>query len=272
MNIKINQYIIQYLKGELNVSLGLIDNLIEGKTIKHCCNTEEGSSGSPILSLKTNRIIGINYGGNNKNFGTLIKYAIEEFEKEKQIKKQIKYKNQINLKYKIEEYKKDKKYDIFGEKFVENNINKIDLIINGEKSKLVSKYKLKKGENNIKIIIKNNLTHLEDMFTGCESLIDITELEYLNTNNVNNFEGMFCGCSSLSDIKALENWNVSNGKNFGYMFDGCRSLSDIKALEKWNVSNGNDFSYMFNKCSSLSDIKALENWNVSKDDFEIMLA
>ena len=125
-------YIIQYLKGELNVSYGLIDNLIEGKKINHCCNTEEGSSGSPILSLKTYKIIGIHYGGNNnKNFGTFIKYAIEQFEKEKQIK----YKNEINLKYKIEEYEEDAKYNIFGKKFVEKNYNKIDLIINGEESK-----------------------------------------------------------------------------------------------------------------------------------------
>ena len=82
--IKKSIYIIHYPKGKLSVSYGLTDKLIEGKTINHCCNTEEGSSGSPILSLETYEIIGIHLGGNNKkNFGTFIKYAIECFKREK---------------------------------------------------------------------------------------------------------------------------------------------------------------------------------------------
>ena len=44
---------------------------------------------------------------------------------------------------------------IFGEEFVENNSNNIDLIINGKKNKLIDYYELKKGKNNIKLIIKN---------------------------------------------------------------------------------------------------------------------
>ena len=39
-------YILHYLKGEINVSYGIINDLIEEK-INHYCNTEEGSS-SPI--------------------------------------------------------------------------------------------------------------------------------------------------------------------------------------------------------------------------------
>ena len=35
---------------------------------------------------------------------------------------------------------------IFDDKFVENNKNNIELIINGKYNKLVSKYKLKKGK------------------------------------------------------------------------------------------------------------------------------
>ncbi len=138
--------------------------------------------------------------------------------------KTILYKNEINLKYKkidFSNYFPKNEVNIFGEKFVEKNINNIDLIINGEKSKLVEKYKLKEGENNIKIIIKNKLTDLGYMFCGCETLIDINELEFLNTNDVNNFECMFSGCSSLSDIKALQNWNVSNGNNLEIILKVC---------------------------------------------------
>ena len=164
-------------------------------------------------------------------------------------------------------------FNIFGEKFVENNKNNIDLIINGIKEELVKGYKLKKGENKIEIIIKNKITNLEYMFYNCTKLKNIEELKNLDTKEVNNFEGMFCDCSSLSDIKGLENWNVSNGNNFSYMFFRCSSLSNIKALENWNVSKGNNFSNMFWGCSSLSDIRSLENWNVSNgEDFHKMFS
>jgi len=73
----------------------------------------------------------------------------------------FKYKKSINLIYETDE---DSIGNIFGEKFVMNNKNNIELIINGIKSELISKCKLKKGINNIEIIIKNNLTNLECMF------------------------------------------------------------------------------------------------------------
>ena len=168
---------------------------------------------------------------------------------------------------------KDGKFNIFGEKFIENNKNNIDLIINGTKKGLVKEYKLNKGENKIEIIIKNKITNLEYMFYNCTKLKNIEELKYLDTKEVNSFEGMFCDCSSLSDIKGLKNWNVSNGNNFSYMFFRCSSLSDIKSLENWNISNGNNFSNMFFGCSSLSDIRSLKNWNVSNgEDFHKMFS
>ena len=248
-------YILHYPRGELSISCGVIKEMKDGKIIEHLCSTEEGSSGSPLLSLKTYKVIGIHFGGDiNINYGIFIKYAIDKF-----INNNI-YKNEINIKYKSQ-YKGIE--TIFGEKFVENNENNIELIINEEKSKLISKYALNVGENDITIKIKKKLTNLEYMFDNCNSLYNINDLKYLNTKDITNFGGMFYGCSSLSDIKALQNWNVSNGNNFSSMFGECSSLSDIKALENWNVSNGNNFRYMFYGCSSLSDIKELQNWNVS---------
>ena len=55
-------YIIHYPKDNILVSYGLMKNL-EGKKISHCCNTEYGSSGSPILSLNNFKVIGVHYGG-----------------------------------------------------------------------------------------------------------------------------------------------------------------------------------------------------------------
>ena len=173
----------------------------------------------------------------------------------------FKYKTKIEVIYYIEE---DGINNIFGEKFVENNKNKIELIINGQKNELLQKYKLKKGENNIQIIIKNKINDLEGMFKHCNTLKKIEGLKNLDTEEIKNFSYMFYECSSLSDINGLENWNVSNGINFSYMFYKCSSLKDINGLENWNVSNGINFSYMFYECSLLSNLNGLENWNVSK--------
>ena len=172
----------------------------------------------------------------------------------------FKYKNNINLIYETEE---DKIENIFGETFVENNRNNIGLIINGEKTELISQYKLKKGINNIEIIIKNKLTNLEYMFYKCNKLKNIDELAYLCTEKVNNFSYMFSLCSLLSNIKILENWDVSSGRDFKGMFIKCYSLLNLKGIENWNVSNSINFSCMFRGCKLLKDLYELKNWNVS---------
>ena len=67
---------------------------------------------------------------------------------------------------------------IFGDSFVENNKDNIELIINGEKTELINKYKLRKGENNIILIIKNKIDNLSNMFYKCKSLKNIDGLKY----------------------------------------------------------------------------------------------
>ena len=140
---------------------------------------------------------------------------------------------QIKLKY---ECKWGGYQQIFGELFVKENKENMELIINGEKKDLIDRYKLEEGDNNITLIIKKKITNLSHMFDKCESLKNIEELKYLTIFYCTNFSYMFSGCSSLSDIKSLENWNVSNGNNFSGMFYGCSSLTDIKSLKKWSLS------------------------------------
>ena len=89
-----------------------------------------------------------------------------------------KYKNEINLIYNTEE---EGECQIFGDEFVKKNNNNIELNINGHKSKLISKCKLKKGENNNILIIKNKIKDLRHMFDNCKNLQKIDELKYLNT-------------------------------------------------------------------------------------------
>ena len=128
--------------------------------------------------LKNEELIGIlieeirEIKDDNKNQNTKIKELIREKQdkdnkikilenKYNEIKELIyeiddniigKYKNEINIIYETE---KEGKYNIFGEEFIKKNKNNIELNINGEKSNLIKEYNLKKGNNNIKIIIKN---------------------------------------------------------------------------------------------------------------------
>jgi len=214
---------------------------------------------------------------------------------EKEEKEEKIYKNEINIKYNTEE---EKIYKIFGQRFMEINSNKISLIINGNKSPLVSEYNLKKGINNVTLCINNKLTNLSHMFDCCQTLYDIEELKYLNTEDVTDFSYMFHSTNKIDDIGALENWDTSKSetfksmfafdysitslsplkkwnvlkcKDFSFMFYYLKHLTNIKPLENWNVTDGNNFSYMFSNCEGLSNLKPLENWNVfNGNDFSFM--
>jgi hypothetical protein len=74
-------YILNYLLGKnICVSYGIL-NKINKYDIIHICSTDNGSSGSPILNLENNKVIGIHkQGSNNFNFnkGTLLKYPLND--------------------------------------------------------------------------------------------------------------------------------------------------------------------------------------------------
>lgn len=170
-------------------------------------------------------------------------------------------KDEINLIYFTEE---EDLYNIFGNRFVNNNKNNISLIINGKESNLVEESFLIKGENKIELIIKNKITNLEYMFYKCCTLTNIEGLKNLNTKDIKNFSFMFYGCSSLLDINGLQNWDVSKANNLESMFNGCSLLLNLNKLQNWEVSNVINFKSMFYKCSTLSDINGLKKWDVSR--------
>ena len=119
-------------------------------------------------------------------------------------------------------------FNILGAYFIQNNYNKIEIYKNGRKYDLKERCYLGKGENKIKIKIKNKINDFSSMFYNCPKLKNIDELKYLNIEDCINFSYMFYNCTKLTDIKPLENWNVSKCNNFSSMFYGCGSLSDIK--------------------------------------------
>ena len=87
-------YIIHYEKGEkTKFSNGLIKSIEEDNyIIRHICQTEHGSSGSPIINLNTYKVIGIHRGykeGKKYNIGIMLTSSINDFmndlSKEKEI-------------------------------------------------------------------------------------------------------------------------------------------------------------------------------------------
>ena len=55
------------MNGEnIKTSYGILNNINENKII-HKCNTDTGSSGSPIFLLKNNTVIGVHYGAPKHN-------------------------------------------------------------------------------------------------------------------------------------------------------------------------------------------------------------
>ena len=83
-------YILHYPNGhKIHISFGYGIQKLDDYYIKHLCNTEHSSSGSPILNLQTNKVIGIHSGAiiknnmNKCNIGILLKYPLNQLNKRK---------------------------------------------------------------------------------------------------------------------------------------------------------------------------------------------
>ena len=130
-------YILQYPQGKFASHAVWVIDKIKKEILFHTCSTENGSSGSPILFLSNFKVIGIHKGSkkiNNEdgiNFGTWIKFPIEEFNKKNPndsndantIKSEKIDKSEINNKINIypQNYHKSSQY-IYNHMNIMNNI------------------------------------------------------------------------------------------------------------------------------------------------------
>ena len=281
-NIYKNQsiYILNYMKDkDIQASYGILNNIEDNKII-HKCSTDSGSSGSPIILLNNNKVIGVHYAGSkhnkNFNFGRLLKQPLLEYiNKENKINKtnkqnknyiisEIEIKeedidNEIRIINSFEEYKrKNGKFDkILEEDYClyenEKEIKDNCIIkINNDIIYFNYFYKFKvKGKYNIEYIFTNNLTKTDFMFCECKSLTNIN-LSNFNTEKVTNMGGMFLGCESLINID-LSKLITQNVTNMTGMFFGCRTLTNIN-LTKINTQNVTIMSGMFCGCRDLTNI------------------
>ena len=191
-------YLIHYPGEEdISVSYGIINNIKEDKIYEfiHYCSTEEGSSGSPILDISNNKIIGIHKGSEkNYNLGSFINYAINEF---------------------IEENNIDKNIMEFNKKF---NLN-----INNKTEKLDLRYK---GKECIKNLENLKLIKLKEL-----NLYDcnISDVGFLEKVKFEKLEKLDLGKNKISNITILEKVNLKELKELN--LNNC-NISDIRFLEK----------------------------------------
>ena len=191
-------YLIHYPEGEsLEHAEGVIQFIGEDKyTIYHACNSRPGSSGSPILSLENNKLIGIHKGsGKNNckwNLGILLIDPIKNFNE--------KYLNNENNKNRNNENKKiEKKDDNFS--LLSNQEN---IIFNNNIGINNNNYNIPNSYNNINIINNNK-----------ENNKNINMFNSYNNNNNNKNNNIFN--SPNNNININNNINGNFNGNFKYV-------------------------------------------------------
>ena len=276
-------YILQYpninlYQQKAAVSYGIIKDIEKEYNIIHYCCTEHGSSGSPILNLLNNKIIGIHKESvktKNYNRGTLLKYPIKEYLEQnfpnsliRSINSNSYERNEINLALKIEKkdinktiYFLNNENDIFNKEEEYNdsieyynkllNESIIEIYINDKK--YINRKYLKverEGLYEIKLKFAINITNTSYMFYGCSNLTKI-DFSFFITNNIINMSHMFYNCSNLAKID-LTSFSIKNVINMSYMFYNCYNLQKLGLF--FNTKNVINMSCMFCNCSNLKEI------------------
>jgi len=274
-------YILQIKNEDILVSYGIIKEKNKNEIIY---NGNIDTNYSFIFNLNNNKLIGIhknktNYYNKGICFNNIIK-EIKNFNNYKEINILLDIKeSDINKKiYFIKDDKNDLK------KLNENNT---ELYINNKKE-IYKNYIIseKKGLNKIKLKFNYELTNIEYMFGGCESIIEIKFFAFntknitninkmfykcknlkiidfipFNTENIENMSNIFYGCSSLKSLPDISNWNTKNVTDMSYMFNGCSSLINLPDISKWDTKNVKDMKSIFDGCSSLKTLPDISNWN-----------
>ena len=261
-------YIIQYPKGNLSVSYGILRTKLSKNNFNfnHLCSTENESSGSPIQNLN-NKVIGIHTQGGkeniNKNKGTFLNYPIKEFIKKfckdnynvinNNLNENENLIKEINMKYKLE--------------IQDNNISKLEKSyhpLGNEILKDLSKIEFKKLKilslqyydiSDIKVLENAKFETLETLNFRSNNISDINILEKVN------FPELKCLSfydNKISDINVLENVKF---EKLEYLNLGENKLTDISILEKVNFK---ELKTLYLDKNKITDITVLEKVNFEK--------
>ena len=193
-------YIIQYPKGELSASYGVLTGIYNDKNYSfiHKSSTDEGSSGSPVLNLN-NKVIGLHKKTEVKRYneGTFLNYPLKEFIQLNYNKNQNENNDNINNKEKNEFLipESNKEYNI---EIIETKINELDFQNNDIYSKKHSKFKKIKS---------NALLYIGDLIIFEDKLNEIIVILNNNSHYMNNecFDllNFYYNCSFYGKLETL---------------------------------------------------------------------
>ena len=188
-------YILNYIK-EMFVSYGILND-ITGNRINHKCSTDDGSSGSPIILLESNEVIGVHYAHTkyNKfiNFGRLIITSLIEFQN---------ISNNIMI---IRD--ENKKQEI--------NSSRVSSITNNQKFNNIN-YVSKNIEEKQKDSINPDISHIENNEINNNNASFVTNgiENSIQFNNLNNFSKIFPENSNQISSLIEETQTEINTTNF----------------------------------------------------------
>ena len=268
-------YILNILGGkDIAVSYGLLLK-IDGNKVYHQCSVEKSSSGAPILSLENNKLIGIHCGllEQKFNLGTLISYPIIEFQNNKINENNQTPLNSMTIKYKID--RNDIYLRLFGKEFVENNKNKLIIIIEGITEEITEKIKITekmKDKGYLEILLKEKIqiTNMSHMFCrGIDEkdrmlLMNITDITKWDTKNITDMSYLFCCCEELEKLPDISFWNTSKVKDMSNMISYCRKLESLPDISNWDTKSVTNMSHMFANDIELKSFPDISKWNTSK--------
>ena len=284
-----NIYIIQYpelfYKQKACVSYGLLMEIQDEYNIIHFSSTESGSSGSPILNILNNKVIGIHKETSkiyNFNIGTFLKYPIYEYLNNINIiKKEIK-----NNEIKNSEINNNEIKESIGKK--SNEINNNELKNNELNNKIknfeINDIELKnesKNEINIKLEIGKDDINKDIYFldnTDGKYNIDGKEVEHyhdnlkelneLNTklyiNNIKYKYKKYINVKIEGIYKIKLKFNIKI-KDCSFMFCECFNIKNLD-LSYFDTKNVTNMSYMFYNISDIAklNLSSFDIKNVTK--------
>ena len=257
-------YIIHYPGGkDVKYSVDSVKSIdCENKTIEYFCDTDEGSSGGPIINFDNYKVIGIHSGkkvNKNCNVGTILKFPIKDFNKNSW---QL-FKNEIILIIEIENKEREQKIYFLDntdnhDNLEELNETNVKIFINDEEYHY-SKYfiPIKEGIYKIRLEFNFQMKNCSYMFYKCQNLKE-ADLSSFDTQNVTDMSLMFAYCFNLN-LLTLSNLNTKKVTNMKYMFFSCSNLIELNLCYFDMINNVNSYE-MFSLSDQLKKVKINKNY------------
>ena len=252
------QYPCYHEKQKLSVSYGILKNKYEDKEYNfiHYCSTEFGSSGSPILNIYNNKVIGIHKQrslNSSYNIGSFLYYSVKGFidkYKGKNIMNNNNYCIMNNNNYIHSTTNENQNLIEFNKKY---NLNLDIKDLNLDTLKINDK---KIGNDILKYLCENfNLTGLKQLILAKNNISDIKILAKVNFEKL---EILNIGFNAISNIDVFEKANFKELKQL-WMSRNC--ISDITVLEKLKFDKLEIIDFNQNK---ISNIDVLERINLKE--------